>query len=273
MRFFSKMKNLLPGLHVALILLCLLLTTTAVWAQSSGSLKLKYPVSGASFKLYKIADADADGVVTIDTKFKDCNVDITNTDRTAYKTAAATLADFIQSNANNFEALQTQSTDDTGWLAFDGLTRGIYLVVGETKTVNGTTYTPQSSLISIPQTTDEYGTRWDATAELKYSKYTPPPGGTVPGTPSDSETPGTEDTETGITDTVNIVKNFSPEDTETETETEIAVTEDVTTLKASIVPVGKRLPQTGQLWWPVAALSAAGLCFITVGLKRRRDKQ
>jgi hypothetical protein len=264
MRFFSKIKNLLPGLYVTLILLSLILTTTAVWAQNSGYLKLYYPVSGAGFKLYKIADADADGVVTIDTKFKDCNVDITNTDSEAYKTAAATLADLIQNNADNFEALQTQSTDDTGWLTFDGLTRGIYLVIGEVKTVDGTTYTPQSSLVSIPQTTDEYGTRWYATAELKYSTYTPPSGGTVPGTPGDSET---EDTES--TNKVNIVKGFSPE----ETETEIAVTEDVTTLKASIVPVGKSLPQTGQLWWPVAALSAAGLCFITVGLKRRREKQ
>jgi hypothetical protein len=267
------MKNLLPGLYVTLILLSLLLTTTAVWAQNSGYLKLYYPVSGASFKLYRIADADADGVVTIDTKFKDCNVDITNTDSEAYKSAASTLADFIQKNAGNFEALQTQATDDTGWLTFDGLTRGIYLVIGEVKTVNSTTYTPQSSLISIPQTTAEYGMRWYATAELKYSTYTPPSGGTVPGTPGNSETEDTEteSTETESTNKVNIVKGFYPEDTETETE--IAATEDVTTLKSSIVPVGKRLPQTGQLWWPVAALSAAGLCFITVGMKRRRDKQ
>jgi hypothetical protein len=264
------MKNLLPGLHVALILLCLLLTTTAVWAQSSGYLKLYYPVAGASFKLYKIADADEKGNVTIDEKFKSCNVDITNTDTEAYKTAASTLADFIQNHADSFEALQTQSTDNTGWLTFNGLTRGIYLVTGEVKTVNSTTYTPQSSLISIPQTTDEYGTRWYATAELKYSTYTPPSGGTVPGTPGDSENTETENTETGSTNKVDIVGNFSPENTETETE--IAVTEDVTTLKASIVPVGKRLPQTGQLWWPVAALSAAGLCFITVGMKRRREK-
>ena len=37
--------------------------------------------------------------------------------------------------------------------------------------------------------------------------------------------------------------------------------------------VGKKLPQTGQLWWPVTGMSAAGLGFMTVGffLKKRHD--
>ena len=30
------------------------------------------------------------------------------------------------------------------------------------------------------------------------------------------------------------------------------------------------LPQTGQLWWPVPVLIAAGLLFIVIGLLRRR---
>lgn len=30
------------------------------------------------------------------------------------------------------------------------------------------------------------------------------------------------------------------------------------------------LPKTGQLWWPVCALSAAGLLLILIGLIRRR---
>ena len=30
---------------------------------------------------------------------------------------------------------------------------------------------------------------------------------------------------------------------------------------------GGKLPQTGQLWWPVPALSAAGLILIAVGVR------
>ena len=35
-------------------------------------------------------------------------------------------------------------------------------------------------------------------------------------------------------------------------------------------PSGPKLPQTGQLWWPVPALTAAGLLLIVWGLLRRR---
>lgn len=33
---------------------------------------------------------------------------------------------------------------------------------------------------------------------------------------------------------------------------------------------GEKLPQTGQLWWPVPVLLAAGLLFVVLGLVRRR---
>ena len=36
---------------------------------------------------------------------------------------------------------------------------------------------------------------------------------------------------------------------------------------------GEKLPQTGQLWWPVPVLSAAGLLFVIVGLLRRRGSR
>ena len=35
-------------------------------------------------------------------------------------------------------------------------------------------------------------------------------------------------------------------------------------------PGGKKLPQTGQLWWPVPVLACGGLGCIVVGLFRRR---
>ena len=34
----------------------------------------------------------------------------------------------------------------------------------------------------------------------------------------------------------------------------------------------KKIPQTGQLWWPVAAMSAAGVCLVGAGLLRRRKQ-
>lgn len=36
-------------------------------------------------------------------------------------------------------------------------------------------------------------------------------------------------------------------------------------------PKGKKLPQTGQLWWPVPVLLMAGLTLVVIGLVRRRE--
>lgn len=38
------------------------------------------------------------------------------------------------------------------------------------------------------------------------------------------------------------------------------------------IPLGDKLPQTGQLWWPVAVLISAGMIFIIIGLILRRGE-
>ena len=44
-----------------------------------------------------------------------------------------------------------------------------------------------------------------------------------------------------------------------------------TTDTASPAPAEGKLPQTGQLWWPVPVLAAAGLVCIGIGIKRRKE--
>lgn len=39
----------------------------------------------------------------------------------------------------------------------------------------------------------------------------------------------------------------------------------------NLVPLASKLPQTGQLWWPVPLLSAGGLLLISLGCLRRRE--
>lgn len=38
-------------------------------------------------------------------------------------------------------------------------------------------------------------------------------------------------------------------------------------------PPAKKLPQTGQLWWPVLALAAAGMLLILLGIKKTKRKE
>ena len=42
------------------------------------------------------------------------------------------------------------------------------------------------------------------------------------------------------------------------------------TVEDNEAPLSGELPKTGQLWWPVPVLIAAGLLFIIIGLARRR---
>ena len=42
------------------------------------------------------------------------------------------------------------------------------------------------------------------------------------------------------------------------------------TIEDNETPLSGELPKTGQLWWPVPVLIAAGLLFIIIGLARRR---
>ena len=55
--------------------------------------------------------------------------------------------------------------------------------------------------------------------------------------------------------------------TEKETETEKKTEKESETPKTPDKP---KLPQTGQLWWPVPLLIAAGIAFILTGALRRR---
>ena len=46
-----------------------------------------------------------------------------------------------------------------------------------------------------------------------------------------------------------------------------------TTDTASPAPAEGKLPQTGQLWWPVPVLAAAGLVCIGMGIKCRKEDE
>lgn len=48
---------------------------------------------------------------------------------------------------------------------------------------------------------------------------------------------------------------------------------DVVDIPEEDIPLsdGPKLPQTGQLWWPVAPLAMGGLMFLLIGWRRRRD--
>jgi LPXTG-motif cell wall-anchored protein len=275
MRIFPAKKRLAAGLCAGLMVFCLFSAVKPILAAAAGSITINYGLSGVNFRLYRVADAD--GGLT--TEFKDSGVDVENT------TAAGELANYVSSRSISADREDATGTAETAGgkysVNFSGLAQGVYLVVGESKRVNSSTYTPTSALVLISQTSLSDDTSLNAVVEPKtgiknnngggggssITDVTDPVGGgnTDPGIVDI----GGEDIDTvnsGNDETVNTVNSAPPGDDT------ILDDDTVTTVKSAQNPIGSRLPQTGQLWWPVIALSAAGLCSLTIGVRRRKNK-
>ena len=77
-------------------------------------------------------------------------------------------------------------------------------------------------------------------------------------------------TREGITFVVTNSRSDAPEEPDQPTNPTPPTDTDEPTTPAT--PTGPILPQTGQLWWPVPALIAAGLLLVVLGLLRRRSE-
>lgn len=147
----------------------------------------------------------------------------------------ADLAHALAKAAGEIPADQTAAIVN-GEALFSDLRPGLYLIVMTKEDETGATVSP--FLISLP---DGEG-RYEITARPKPEIEPPPAPGTV--TPEPTTTP--EPTAT-------------PEPTDTPEPT-----------GTPPVPPENVLPYTGQLWWPVPVLAAAGLMLIVLGFWLRR---
>ncbi len=96
-------------------------------------------------------------------------------------------------------------------------------------------------------------------------------------TDSSSITDSTEYTDSNMTETnisteTNVTETLpeKPDSTETQvTQTSAVASTTVTTVATQTTTQPEKLPQTGQLWWPVPLLALAGLFSIVVGVQLR----
>lgn len=170
-------------------------------------------VSGAEFKLYKVADVtldDGDLVYSTVGDFAADEVDVS-------KLSDADYAASLEKKASNETASGT--TDDNGTLKFSSLKAGLYLVVN-TKAASG--YLKVNSfLVTAPSLTD--GTWvYDVDASPKMETA-------AAGSPTPSPTP-------------------------------------------TATPPAK-IPQTGQVNWPIPVLAISGLILFSVGWLLRKSKK
>lgn len=232
-------------------ILCLLLTVLfALPAAAAGNqLTVSYH-DGVIFSLYFVADKSGNLKET----FANSGLSIPDDSASneAKQNAALHFRDYV--NEYRISADQTGTTSGGG-VTFSGLAEGYYLVTGQQATIGTTTYQPTPVLVKVSGNSqinpkDDGGTT--VTPPGTVSHPTTPPGSSsrpeTPGSSSEPETPGTPGAPAGPGNPGGGTPGTPGN--------------------------GGKLPQTGQLWWPVPVLFCAGTALIVAGtIEHHRAKQ
>lgn len=203
------------------------------------------PVANAEFTLYQVAalvDRGGSTVLELTGGFEGCSVELKNLTAQQSKEAAAVLLEYQK--ANNISG-NTKKTDANGKISWAALQTGVYLLVpGQMQK-----YRTDPSLISIP-TNLEAQLLYDISVNPKAERIPDP--GNPPTEPTDPEDPTTPDVPKLTKETESIVDpEFDLEEEEP----------------------GEKLPQTGQLRWPILVLTAAGVSLLLLGWWIGRKKK
>lgn len=206
------------------------------------------PIAGGKLTLYKVAVAtqtDGDNRFILTDLFKKSNVDInsiTESDAGA-EDLAFELENYINTNHIAGEAI---SVDSNGQAVWNDLELGAYLVIN---TVPAKGYEAMNAfLVTVPRYLDGVYV-YDVTAN--------PKSGTADSAASGTSEPNTSTANTSIGNT-------------SASNTSAANTNDTNTTTKTTTSTSKKLPQTGQLWWPVPILTLAGMSSMLLGWYRRR---
>lgn len=257
-------------------------------------------VSGAAFRLYRVADVGADLSFTPVKAFEKYAVNLNDLDSAGLKAAAETLSGYVA--RDKIAATDSGVTDEAGSLKFPttatALVKGLYLLCGDSAEINGKIYTVEPILIALPYQDEDADWVYDVTVTPKIAERTDDDSLSVVKVWKDGKTSRPAKIEVQllkdgeIYETVELNKGNSWRHTWQNlpagcdwqiTEKEVPAGYTVTvsrekttfTVKNSVpgspgkTPPGK-LPQTGMLWWPIPMLAAVGLLLFMLGVLRHR---
>lgn len=291
---FSKFKRGVSLIMAVMLIFCL--SQTVVATETKGSINLSYAVEGVDFDIYLVGNANDQGDFVLTGDFADYQVDLESED------AAKTLASYVESD--NMKPMATVTTNSECNAKFDNLSKGVYLIIGEYFEQDNMSYTPSPVMVSLPKWDNDV-LLWDLDVNGKYKKdnWDDVASVSVLKVWKDDGNKEVRPTEIVVSltkngdiyDTVKLNKdnnwsykwekldglsNWSVIEKDVPKGYEVSIGQDkwsfviTNTYKSEQptvpTPSTPDLPQTGQLWWPVAVLMFAGVCFIGVGIIRRR---
>lgn len=272
------------------------LTVTAAYAQK--------PISGMKFDAYLISTVDECGELTVTERYRNFadDLDIRGKNDEAWRQMARVLAREISLDTN-LKPSRSAVTDADGVAKFADISMGLYLIVGNGVEKDGYVYSTSPFFVMLPEQ-DLSSNTWNyhVVANAKpgrepvkadfevikiwkddchkdrrpksitinlicdggvYDTITLPHNGTWSYT--------WKNLETNHQWTVMEKKEQGYKDPDIQQEGNTFIVTNTCSKPTTPPQPGKpTLPQTGQLWWPVPVLIAAGLLFVVIGLVRRR---
>ena len=173
----SNRKRLLrqAGCVMAALLFCVMLLQQTVFAadpEQTGSIRLNYSaVDNAEFKVYRAGEITDNWEFVLTGAFQDIPADLNDLDTEAMTELSETLAAYAA--ADGIEPDYSGRTDENGQVVFEGLTKGLYLIIGESVIWDGMRYDPVPFLLTVPSQDAEGAWNYQTEADVKYETSVP----------------------------------------------------------------------------------------------------
>ena len=163
------------GSVMAALLFCVMLLQQTVFAadpEKTGSIRLNYSaVDNAEFKVYRAGEITDNWEFVLTGAFQDIPADLNDLDTEAMTELSETLAAYAA--ADGIEPDYSGRTDENGQVVFEGLTKGLYLIIGESVIWDGMRYDPVPFLLTVPSQDAEGAWNYQTEADVKYETSVP----------------------------------------------------------------------------------------------------
>lgn len=299
------LKRLLPLLLILLVPMTALAAGTIDPNQEAGltiqAVFDKTPIGNMNFSLYRVCTVDTTGELTPTEAFAAYadRLDIRGRNDEAWQALAPELEQAVYEQKIQPQA--TAQTADSGKVAFQNLPQGLYLVTAQGVELEGYVYTTEPFFVNLPSqdlTTNTWCYQLTASAKLQQNPLLTdlavvkiwkdachesqrPNAVTVEllqdGLVYDTVTLSNANRWQHTWNDLDVNHKWSVREqtvsgyaapTITQEGNTFTITNTCNKPTESATPT---LPQTGQLWWPVPVLMAAGLLMLIIGLIRRRN--
>lgn len=304
-----RMRRRIAAFLMGLIVCANLIPRTAyaysrIDTEKETSLTLEYDFADVMFRIYRVAEVSDAAQYTLTGEFAGYPVDLTSPGSETWRTLANTLNGYVE--RDKISPLAENKTDADGNLTFAGLQTGLYLVIGEEFESGDYRYAPTAFLLNLPDltTSDEWEyhpvVQPKQEQEVKRTQYRAvklwKDAGHEKQRPKQITAQLLKDGVIYDEKVLNAANGWQYTWSDLEVTSRWTVTEKEVG-KGYTVSVGKegstflitntyksakpenpggntpsKLPQTGQLWWPVAICAGIGVLCVILGLVFREKK-